>query len=90
MNFKKIFLLFIPLLAFLGMGTMLSNIDSGHADELLEQRGHLVGDGFVLVGHAQEAFQGMEPQFERQGFQVEQAVFGFALCGDVPEGLRAQ
>ena len=39
MNFKKIFLLFIPLLAFLGMGTMLSNIDSGHADELLEAHG---------------------------------------------------
>ena len=39
MNFKKIFLLLIPLLAFLGMGTMLSNIDSGHADELLEAHG---------------------------------------------------
>ena len=39
MNFKKILLLFIPLLAFLGMGTMLSNIDSGHADELLEAHG---------------------------------------------------
>lgn len=39
MNFKKIILLIIPLLAFLGTGTMLSNIDSGHADELLEAHG---------------------------------------------------
>lgn len=39
MNFKKIFLLLVPLLAFLGIGTMLSNIESGYADELLEAHG---------------------------------------------------
>ena len=39
MNFKKIFLLLVPLLTFLGIGTMLSNIESGYADELLEAHG---------------------------------------------------
>ncbi|EEJ73071.1 ABC transporter permease [Lactobacillus ultunensis] len=39
MNFKKIFLLLIPLLTFLCIGTMLSNIESGYADELLEAHG---------------------------------------------------
>lgn len=39
MNYKKIFLLLLPLIAFLGMGTMLSNIESGYADELLEAHG---------------------------------------------------
>lgn len=39
MNYKKILLLLLPLIAFLGMGTMLSNIESGYADELLEAHG---------------------------------------------------
>lgn len=39
MNFKKIFLLLVPLLTLLGIGTMLSNIESGYADELLEAHG---------------------------------------------------
>lgn len=39
MNFKKIFLLLILLLSFLGIGTMLSNIESNYADELLEAHG---------------------------------------------------
>ena len=39
MNFKKIFLLLILLLSFLGIGTMLSNIESSYADELLEAHG---------------------------------------------------
>ena len=39
MNFKKIFLLLILLLSFLGIGTMLSNIESSYADELLVAHG---------------------------------------------------
>ena len=39
MNFKKIFLLRILLLSFLEIGTMLSNIESSYADELLEAHG---------------------------------------------------
>lgn len=39
MNFKKIILLLVPLLTYLCLGTMLSNIESGYADELLEAHG---------------------------------------------------
>lgn len=39
MNFKRTFLLLLPLLAFLGIGTMLSNVESSYADELLEAHG---------------------------------------------------
>ena len=39
MNFKRIFLLLVPLIMFLGIGTMISNIQSDYADEVLEAHG---------------------------------------------------
>lgn len=39
MNFKKIFLLLVPLITFLGIGAMISNIQSDYADEVLEAHG---------------------------------------------------
>lgn len=39
MNFKKIILLLVSLITFLTLGTILSNIESGYADELLEAHG---------------------------------------------------
>lgn len=39
MNWKKIFLIFVVFLTFLGTGTMLSNVQSREADQLLEAHG---------------------------------------------------
>ena len=47
-----------------------------------------VGTG--VVGHTQQAVEGMEPQFKRQGFVVEQAVFGLAKASHVQHGLCAE
>ena len=44
-----------------------------------------VGTG--VVGHTQQSVEGMESQFQRRGFVIEQAVFGLAEASHVQDSL---